>query len=100
MKKKWAAVKYQIFKLANSLILSIQPHVFLTGYPLTNACRIRRGNFYFDRGMTTPPKSVCKRKPSRSRPGGEARCFYRPCAADLGSKGLSMQPEVINPCIS
>ena len=58
MKKKWAAVNYQIFKLANSLILSIQPHVFLTGYPLTNACRIRRGNFYSDRGMTPPPKSV------------------------------------------
>ena len=58
---------------------------------MTNACRIRRGNFYFDRGMTPPPKSVCKRKPSRSRPGGEARCFYRPSAADLGSKGLIIQ---------
>ena len=65
--KKRATVNYQIFKLANSLILSLQPHVFLTEYPLTNACRIRRGNFYFDRGMSPPPKSVCKRKPSRSR---------------------------------
>ena len=95
MKKKRTAVNYQIFKLANSLILSIQPHVFLTGYPVTNACRIRRGNFYFDRGMTPLPKSVCKRKPSRSRPGGEAQCFYRPSAADLGSKGLRTCSNVI-----
>ena len=55
------------FKTGNSLILSIQPHVFLTGLPVTNACRIRRGNFYFYRGMTPPPKSVCKTKLSRSR---------------------------------
>ena len=40
--------------------------------------------------MTPPPKSVCKRKPSRSRPGGDARCFYRPSAADLASKGLTL----------
>ena len=48
-------------------MLSIQPHVFLTGLQVTNACIIRRGNYYLDRGMMPPPKSVCKTKLSRSR---------------------------------
>ena len=54
-------------KLAKSRKLSIQTHVFLTGNPLSNVYRIRRGKVYFDRGMTPPVKSVCKTMPSRGR---------------------------------
>ena len=76
-------------KLAKSRKLSIQTHVFLTGNPLSNVYRIRRGKVYFDRGMTPPVKSVCKTMPSRGRLrptwGRSALCFFRPTPADLGS---------------
>ena len=88
--KKWASVNYQIFKLANSLILSIQPHVFLTGYPLTNACRIPRGNFDFDRGMTPPPKSVCK-KPTEADLGERRGAFTSRVRPTWVLKGLTVK---------